>query len=234
MYFVPNFREAGMGLLPTTTKTSGQVINEDVVCIRTTLVIGGYLSCLASAIFAIALVFMDPGPEKDGLLRYISEGMENHCGWNIVVMGTSSMAILICHLVAAAHMENGGHATFWAFIEAIGWNIVLGVVDTGWTLHYVGLSFFLVGNIFYHWIASRKSVFGGLRYQQTNVIAITLALAFSGAALASIIVGKNDRQLRACAVSLEFAMLGALTLQNIMLVNSLDRYKSIHLVFLLK
>ena len=228
MYFVPKFKEASV-VLPTT-----QICKEDVICIRTTLVISGYLSCVASAVFAVALVFMDPGPEKDGLLRYISEGMENHCGWNIVVMGTSSMAILICHLVAAAHMENGRHATFWALIEAIGWNIVLGVVDTGWTLHYVGLSFFLIGNIFYHWIASREPVFGGLRYQETNLTAIILALAFSVAALTSMTAGNNDRQLRACAVSLEFAMLGTLTLQNIMLVNALDQYKSIHLVFQLK
>jgi hypothetical protein len=231
MYFVHNLREVAMDQLPT---NNNKVTREDTVCIRTTLVIGGYLSCLTSAVFAVALVFMDPGPEKDGLLRYISEGMENHCGWNIVVMGTSSTAILICHLAAAVHMQNKGHATFWALIEAIGWNIVLGVVDTGWTLHYVGLSFFLFGNILYHWIASRELVFGGLRYQQTNMIAIILALAFSATAMASIIVGKTDKQLRACAVSLEFAMLVALTLQNVMLVNSLDQYKSIHLVFQLK
>jgi hypothetical protein len=207
--------------------------HDDVVCIRPTLVIAGYSSSIITAIFAIVLVFMPPGPEQNGLLRYISEGMENHCGWSTVIMGTSSMAILICHLVAAAHMANR-HAVFWALVEAVGWNIVLGVVDTGWTLHYIGLAFFLTGNIVYHWIASRDVGYGGLRYQQTNFIVILLALCFTCTALASIIVGKHDRQLRACAVSLEFAMLAALTLQNIVLINALDKYKNIHLVFHLK
>ncbi len=216
MYFVPDDNSGG-----------------DVVSVRPMLVIGGYTSCIVTAIFAVALVFMAPGPEKNGLLRYISEGMENHCGWNVVILGTSSMAILICQIVAAAHMANH-YAIFWALTEAIGWNIVLGVVDTGWTLHYVGLSFFLIGNISYHWIASRDVSYGGLRYQQSNVISIILALIFTCTAMASIIVGDNERQLRALAVSLEFAMLAALTLQNILLVNALDKYKSIHLVFQLR
>lgn len=145
-------------------------------------------------------------------------------------MGSTSMILLVCHLVAAAHMANQ-FAFYCAIAEAFGWNVILGVVDTGWVIHYVGLLLFLVGSIFYHWIACREEAYGGFRYQQTNLIAILITVIFCLVSSASLIIGDSDWQLRACAVSLEFSMLGAFTLQNLVLLNSLDQFKNIHLVF---
>ena len=204
--------------------------SDDMISVRPTLVWGGYIACVVTAMFSVGLVFMSPGPEPRGMLRYISEGMENHCGWSIVVLGTTGSVILICHIVAAAHMANHS-AVFWAIIEAMGWNIVLGVVDTGWTFHYVGLFFFLTGNISYHWIACRDAAYGNVRYKQSNVISILFAALFICAAVASKLAGDDERQVRALAVSLEFVMSGALTLQNLFLVKALDQFKNIHLVF---
>ena len=138
---------------------------EDLVSIRPFLIIGGYGSTLITCIFTIVLVSIAPGPENDsGMLRYISEGMESHCGWSTVVLGTCTFTILIVHVIAAVHMSNG-HAIFWGLLQSLGWNIILGVVDTGWTFHYFGLAMFLIGNVAYHWIASRDLAYGGLRYQ---------------------------------------------------------------------
>lgn len=204
---------------------------EDVVCIRSTLVISSYIACFTTAAFAVGLVFLPPGPEnEEGVLRYISEGMHEYCGWSTVVMGTTCMTLLVCHLTAAAHMANRW-ASFWAVSEAFGWIVILGVVDTGWTLHYIGLFLFLIGSIAYHWIASGDNSYGGFRYRQTNIIAIILALCFSCVSSTSIIMGNQEWQIRAIAVSLEFSMLGAFTAQNLALINSLDQFKNIHLVF---
>ena len=209
----------------------GGALTENIVCIRSTLVIAGYAACIITAAFAIAVVFIPPGPEGDtGLLRYISEGIHQYCGWSIVIMGTTSMILLVCHLVAASHMASS-LAFYCALAEAFGWNVILGVVDTGWVIHYIGLFLFLVGSIGYHWIACRDDAYGGFRYQQTNLLAISLTVIFSLVSSASLIVGDGDRRLRACAVSLEFSMLGAFTLQNLVLLNSLDQFKNIHLVF---
>jgi hypothetical protein len=211
-------------------KTEVPLPSDDMVSVRFAFVWVGYLACAVTAMFSVGLVFMSPGPESNGSLRYISEGMENHCGWSIVVLGTTGTAILICHIVAAAHMANH-FAVFWALIEAMGWNIVLGVVDTGWTFHYMGLAFFLIGNIAYHWIACRDVAYGSLMYKQSNIISILFAFTFICAAIGSKLAGEGDRQARALAVSLEFAMSAALTLQNMFLVKALDKFKNIHIVF---
>ena len=203
---------------------------EDLVSIRPFLIIGGYGSTLITCVFTIVLVSMAPGPENDnGMLRYISEGMESHCGWSTTVLGTCTFTILIVHVVAAVHMSNG-HAIFWGLLQSLGWNIVLGVVDTGWTLHYVGLAMFLVGNVAYHWIASRDLAYGGLRYQQINIVCILFAVIFIFAASSSILFN-NNRELRAIAVSMEFALVTVITFQNTFLVNALDQFKNIHLIF---
>jgi hypothetical protein len=73
--------------------------------------------------------------------------------------------------------------------------------------------------------------YGSLRYKQSNIISILFAVCFTCSALASKLAGEDERQIRALAVSLEFVMSGALTLQNIFLVKALDKFKNIHLVF---
>lgn len=226
-----NANNNNVGMMMMNSSNSGG-LTENIVCIRSTLVIAGYAACIITAAFAIAVVFIPPGPESDtGLLRYISEGIHQYCGWSIVIMGTTSMILLVCHLVAASHMASSSLAFYCALGEAFGWNVILGVVDTGWVIHYIGLLLFLVGSIGYHWIACRDDAYGGFRYQQTNLLAISLTIIFSLVSSASLIVGDGDRRLRACAVSLEFSMLGAFTLQNLVLLYSLDQFKNIHLVF---
>lgn len=202
---------------------------ENIISVRPVLVVGGYASSLTIAIFAIVLVSIAPEPDIHGAMLFISEGMLQHCGWSIVVMGTCSIMLFMCLSVAAAHMAR--HiASFWVIVQALGWFVVLGVVDTGWMLHYVGLSFFLVGNICYHWIASRDRGYGSLAYQKMNMVCVILTISFIMAGAVSILIGEH-REIKSCAVSLEFALLFGITIQNLFLIRALDRFKVIHLVF---
>ena len=159
---------------------------DDMVSVHSMLVVGGYVGCVASAVFSIVLVCLGPGPTNaNGSLRYISEGMDLHCGYTTIVMGTCSILVLACQWVAALHMEN--RAAGWcALVEAVGWNVVIGVSDTGWTVHYVGLTLFLMSGLYYHTIASKDRSYGGDYYLRMNALAWFFTCVFACLAGVSI------------------------------------------------
>jgi len=65
-------------------KAKGAAYPEDVVCIRSTLVIAGYAACIITAAFAIAVVFIPPGPESEnGTLRNSQILRMEHCDYGI-------------------------------------------------------------------------------------------------------------------------------------------------------
>jgi len=202
----------------------------DVVSVRWTLTMGGYSACAASALFCIVLVLLPPGPMNEfGGLRYISEGMDVYCGWSAVVLGTCCLLLLLCQLAAATHLAEW--SIFWALLQAIGWNVVLGVVDTGWTAHYVGLACFLLGSFMYHRIAGSDATYGGPFYRVCNALTALLALIFMCAAIMSKLSGPEHAMLRSLAVIAEFLLMGTLTVQNACLVAGLDQFHDIHLRF---
>lgn len=205
---------------------------EDIISVRYTLIIGGYLGCAGMSIFAIILVMMaNPNGGAGGRqeAKYISEGMEAHCGWSVVVLGLCSFIIFLCQLVAAVHM-NRHTSVLFAFLQVVGWCVVLGIVDTGWLFHYVGLTMFLMGNIGYHWIASRDPNYGSIAYQWSNMLTILFTCVFCGTALACMLA-RDFRELKALAVGLEFVLLFFSMVENLMLMRALDSYENIHLVF---
>ena len=203
---------------------------EDVISVRHTLIIGGYVGCVGISVFAIVLVAMASQGSQDS--KYISEGMQAHCGWSVMVLGTCSFLVFICQLVAGAHMNRHAAVAF-SVMQLLGWNIVMGVVDTGWSLHYVGLAMFLIGNVCYHWIASHDENYGGPRYRWMNGLTIMFTATFCCAALAVRYASSRDieRQTKACAVALEFVLFFSGMLENFILLHGLDQYENIHLVF---
>ena len=159
-----------------------------------------------------------------------AQGMDQHCGYATVVMGTSSLLLLACQVVAAAHMvERGGMAASLA--QAIAWNVVLGVGDTGWTVHYVGLVVFLLGNLGYHYTASGDPSYGSLVYRRVTQLGALFTFVFMGIAGASILCGETCVPLRSCAVAFEFVLMFFLVAQNVCLVHALDQFQDIRLRF---
>jgi hypothetical protein len=64
-----------------------------------------------------------------------------------------------------------------------------------------------------------------------NWITIFFTIAFGSATMAVRSMGVYEREAKACAVSLEFVLTFFSMLQNLFLVNGLDHFQSIHLVF---
>lgn len=202
--------------------------------VHTQIVIIGYASCLLSFLFCIGVVLLPPGPTLgNGALRYISEGLDVFCGWSAVVMGTCSMLILMCQLVASAYMRDKS-AGLWAILQAVSWNTVAGVSSTGWTAHYVALIFFLVSNLAFNRIASQDAAYGSRVYRVANTAALLFSIVFIGVGLAAMVYGMDDSKgatLRSFAVALEFVVMFMLVLQTLCLVRALDSYHVIHLRF---
>lgn len=205
--------------------------NSDVD-VHSSIVILGYAACFISLTFCVTVVWMPPGPTslENGALRYISDGLDIFCGWSSVVMGTCSMIILLCQLVAAAFMRDRGNASAWAIMQAVGWNVVAGVSNTGWTMHYFALVFFLVGNLVFNHIVSRDAAYGSRLYRAINTSAIVFALSFS-VCVAGTKWMTELAVLQTFAVSLEFVLMFSIVLQTLCLVRALDSYHVIHLRF---
>ena len=205
---------------------------KDTLSVQWTLVLGGYLACVVSACFSVVLICLAPGPidPSTHALRYISDGMFDHCGLAATVMGTCAVLLFACQLIAAAHMEHPS-ALLFAVIQAVGWNVVLGVAGTGWTIHYVGLGVFLAATIAYHWCASHDPEYGGPIYRYVAYGAMLLMLVFSLAAGVAIWQTGDAATPQTVAVSLEFGMMLAISALNACLINGLNQFDEIHLQF---
>ena len=203
--------------------------DESVISVHSTLVLGGYIGCLASAAFSIVLVMASPGPvNANGSLRFISEGMDQHCGLANVLMGTFSLLVLLCQLVVAAHLASP--LLGWcALLQTVGWNVVLGVVDTGWVVHSVALVFFLLGHAVFHTLVARHRVYGGPVYALINLLTWGFGTVFLGLALSSMWLGQTYATLRSFAVAFEFVLMLLLTLESACMVHALDQFHDIHL-----
>ena len=202
---------------------------EDIISVRRTLVFGGYFGCVSACIFAIVIVAMAP-PLLSEEAQYISEGMQAHCGWSVLMLGSCSFFIFICQLIAGVHM-NRHSVILFSICQLAGWNVVMGIVDTGWNLHYMGLAVFLLGNLGYHWIASRDPHYGHPNYQLANWMTMFFTLTFGTAAFTHTVIFKDNRELKAVGVALEFVLLFSSMFENMLLVHGLDQYENIHLVF---
>ena len=213
---------------------SGALSGGKDIEVHTHIVLVGYVACFLSFCFCIGVVLLPPGPTlANGSLRYISEGLDLSCGWSVVVMGSSSMLILMCQLVASAYMRNQ-NAAAWAVVQAVSWNTVAGVSSTGWEAHYVALLVFLVSSIAFHYIASNDSAYGGRIYRAANIGSIVFSALFACLNMVSRF-GGDDTHLgvtaRSFAVSFEFVLMFSLVLQVLCLVQALDSYHVIHLRF---
>ena len=216
---------------PHSTTAMPTIYEQDRLSVRATLVYGGYLACAVSAAFSIILVLLTPGPldPTSHALRYISDGMFAHCGLATAVLGPCALLLFACQLIAAAHMEHPS-ALFCATTQAVGWNVVLGVADTGWPIHYVGLAVFLVATVAYHWCASHDAAYGGPWYRWTTYAASSVMVLFGALATAAICL-RGEPAVQTAAVAVEFAMMLAISAENMCLVNALDQFDDIHLQF---
>ena len=204
--------------------------------IHTHIVLGGYAACLTSFAFCIGIVLLPPGPtlKAGGPLRYISEGLDVFCGWSAVIMGTCTMLILMCQLIASSYMRDG-RAAFFALLQAFAWNVVAGVSNTGWFAHYVALVVFLVSNLMFNRIASLDPSYGFFFFKVANASSLLFSILFIGIGLCAMIYGIDSAEgatMRSFAVALEFVVMFTIVLQTTCLIQALDSFHTIHLRFI--
>ena len=209
--------------------------NEDaavdhLISVHSTFVLAGYVACGISAAFAVILVLLSPGPiGPDGALRFISEGIQVHCGFANSVMGTCSLCMLACQMVLAAVHSKATILVACALVQMLSWNIVLGAQDTGWTVHDVALVCFIFSNVLFHAIMAQHPVFGGPVYRLINALAWLFGAMFGGLGLASSLTGSSVAVLKSFAVAFEFVFMLSLSAQNVCVVSALDQFQGIHL-----
>ena len=203
--------------------------DEHIIPVRSVLVISGYVACVTSALFAVVLVLLPPGPvNPDGSLRYISNGMNDHCGFANAVMGTCALFVMACQFVLAAVHPRPLTLAGWALLQTVSWNVVMAVEDTGWTPHDVALLGFVLGNLMYHGLLSQHPVYGGPVFRLIHGLACFFALLFGSLGLASKLTMDNVT-LQSFAVAFEFVFMLALSAQNMCVVHALDQFQGIHL-----
>ena len=202
--------------------------------IHTVLPMLGGLSALAGAAFSAVVVLLPPGPSEYGRLKYISQGMAEHCGWTGVVMGTTGSLVALCMLVPALHL-GWRSAIACVFLQLVGWNVVLGVADTGWTIHYVGLGVFVAAHLTFHFLLSdpKTSMYGFPSYRVASALSVLVTFIFVAAfAVASCYTWGTEawRLALDVAVCCEFALMLTITANTLCLMVALNAYASAHLL----
>lgn len=210
--------------------------HRDDISVRSIIVYGAYLCTFITCFYSISVASFIPNTDgtaidRDYEMIYISDGYNNHCGMSIVILGTCTLFVGMSQFIAKCHMDDTWYVTtFFLMAELIGWFVVLGINETGWNIHYIGLVAFLFGNVCFHWKASREPTFSSPYYKAINGLTIFLALVFLFMAKVSSGIAKY-REVRSIAVSIEFFVSIMISIEQFFLINALDQFEHIHLTF---
>lgn len=206
---------------------------EKVIPVHNLFVIVGILNAIIVCSYTILLPTTFPDTQTNGKMLYISEGFKKYCGWSIVVLGLCSTITLLGQCIVGIHCENVVTLFTFVFFEFVGWYFVLGIQDTGWTVHYVFLFFFFIGNTGFHYIVSRDPVFGNRMYQLMNYICVCFIVVFVVLNRFSEVYW-NINDYKNFAVCIEYVISIILTAQQIFMLRALDQFQSIELRFVQK
>jgi hypothetical protein len=191
----------------------------------------GSSAALVLALFTVVVVLIPPGPSSNGSLKYISVGMQQHCGWSGLVLGTAGSLVGICDLVPAIHVGRTD-VILCLMAQLVCWNIVLGISETGWPLHYAGLSVFCFSNVYFNYVMSRSSHYGTDFYQRVQGLSAFFILIFAVSfAVVNAMGGEGMRMALDVTVCIEFLLMTSVTANTLCLMQSLNNYSSIHLIF---
>jgi hypothetical protein len=206
--------------------------NVTIVSIHPYITIIGVLAILTTFIFCTALVIIPLINDYSGSLKYISNGMENYCGWSGAVLGSCGIFIGVCEMVAALHTM-APSLIIAVLIQATTWCMIMGVSDTGWVFHYIALVVFLFSTVYYHNTLCYLHPFDTFIYRKVNIITIVnIVLFFISFVITSSIQNTSLKwAVLDTTVSLELTLMCCLTIQNLCVVRALNQYKNIHLIF---
>lgn len=187
----------------------------------------GSIAALVIVCFSLGMVLSLSSNEG---LKYISNGMDVHCGWAELVLGTAATVVGACYLIPAIHV--GGSLTIGSVVmQLITWNTVLGVQDTGWSIHYAALGGFCVSNIYFNLVMSR-SWYGCSLYRRLNALSIVIALVFMGSFMAEHLSRSEIASMAArdASVCIELGLTACFSAQTFCLMWGMNKDSSMHIV----
>ena len=203
-----------------------------MVSIHPYITILGVFASITVFIFCLALVLVPLISDYQGSLTYISNGMEDHCGWSGTVLGSCGIFVAVCEMIAALHTM-APSLILTVLIQACAWCMIMGVSDTGWVFHYIVLIIFLASTVYFHHTLCLLHPFDTFVYKKVNLItAINIFFFFIAFMVEGQLTSENHKRFALdVTVSLELTLLCCLTIQNLCVVRALNQYKSIHILF---
>jgi hypothetical protein len=203
-----------------------------MVSINPYLTVLGVLAIVTTFCFCLALVLIPLVSDYRGSLTYISNGMDDNCGWSGTVLGSCGVMIALCEIVAASHTRSPS-LILVVLVQACTWCMIMGVSDTGWVFHYVVLVVFLTSTMYFHHSLCALHPFETFAYRKVNTITAVNLFLFSVAFVVEAAVPSKEEKRFALdvTVSLELTLMCCLTLQNLCVVRALNQYRSIHILF---
>lgn len=204
-----------------------------MISIHPFITVIGVSASIITFIFCTALVIIPLITDYQGSLTYISNGMENHCGWSGTVLGSCAVLIATCEIIAALHTSMPNVLCVVVLVQASTWCMIIGVSDTGWIFHYCALTVFLSTTLYFHHQLCKVHPFSSFIYQRVNIITFFNTFIFVlSFVITALITSETDKLLSLdITVSFELTLMCCLTAQNLCLMRVLHQYKSIHLLY---
>ena len=192
------------------------------------------ITSLISWIYIFVVLGLGFNFVKDGRLMYISEGFQEQCGWTGVVLGTTGAVWALVQLLASIHM-NSTLGIVSTAVQFVSWNLILGVSDTGWPLHYVALVCFFISMCWFHRMACLSAQYSSVcYYEHINMICIVVVVCF-GVLFLTNGVGNfssyHKKTIISVEVSMEFILLFLMMAQECCLAYGIARCTRLRIVF---
>lgn len=185
---------------------------------------------LITAVYAFLVTGIPFNFMKEGRLIYISEAFESYCGWTVVIVGTTGAIVTFAQLIASLHMQS--NAAWCATIcQFLGWNVIIGVSNTGWVMHYIFLVIFFMSSVLFHRIASITPPYASTLYQKINCITILALPIFALIFCCAAIDTERKKSYITSAVTMEFILTICSVLEQLCLAYGIGKSSYITLEF---
>ena len=157
--------------------------------------------------------------------------MYAHCGWSGAILGTAGGMLGVAELVVGIHIGSTA-AVACACVQFMAWNFVLGVQDTGWSVHYVALSIFFMSMLSFHYLVGSATPYSNRFYRRLNVVALCLVIVFMSTFILRAISPEGQyKAYVSLSVCVEFGIMAIALMQHLCMAYGMASGCTITLTF---
>jgi hypothetical protein len=188
------------------------------------------VASLLTAAYAFIITGVPFSFMKEGRLIYISEAFQDYCGWTVVIVGTTGGIVTFAQFVASLHMQSNV-ALVATLLQFLGWNVIIGVSNTGWVAHYIFLVIFFVSSVLFHRIASITPPYASSVYQKINCITILSLPIFAILFCCAALDAEKKKMYISSTVTMEFILTLCSVLEQLCLAYGIGKCSYMTLTF---